>query len=190
MSRKQKNTTRRQYSYGEFLVLYPCCGEVQRTELLQDLRKAECPKFLSRKEVPQNLNTVNYGLLDDLRSVASKQDPIAETINLILGISYEDIYKQNVYDVFGFANFVKKEIELINKLFSSLKVNYSSQEIAAGVKDLDFGSFGIIDWYARRMGITNQNEVREVAWIRIYNCMKNDTEQNNYERRLRKQYIK
>ena len=95
----------------------------------------------------------------------------------------------NVFDVFGFMHFCRRQIEKINELFSSLKVNYSSDELAAGVKDLQFGPFGVLDWYARRMGITNQNEVRDVAWVRIYNCMKNDTEQNNYERRLHKQYM-
>ncbi len=85
-------------------------------------------------------------------------------------------------------NFIKEQVTNINNLFSALKVNYSSEELSAGVKELDFGPFGVLDWYAKRMGISNQNEVRDVAWVRIYNCMKNDTEQNNYERRLRKQY--
>ena len=56
------------------------------------------------------------------------------------------------------------------------------------MEKLDFGSFGVLDWYARRMGITNQNEVREVAWVRIFQCMKNDAIKNEYERRLAKQY--
>ena len=40
------------------------------------------------------------------------------------------------------------------------------------------------------MGITNQNEVREVAWVRIYRCMYNDAMSNNYERKLSQQYMK
>ena len=77
----------------------------------------------------------------------------------------------NVFDVFGFMHFCKDQLEKINKLFSSLKVNYSSEELSAGVKDLQFGPFGVLDWYARRMGITNQNEVREVAWGRTSTIM-------------------
>lgn len=190
MKRKEVYKTKRRYSYGEFLILLPCCSEIHRTELLHTLEKTQCPKFLCGKELPENLNAVSYGLLDDLRSAVTAQDPVAESLHLILGLDIKDIYKANVCDIFGFVNFLKSELEKINKLFSSLKVNYSNEEISAGVKDLDFGSFGVLDWYARRMGITNQNEVRDVAWVRIYNCMKNDTEQNNYERRLNKQYIR
>mgnify|MGYP007070193940 CR=1 FL=1 len=37
-------------------------------------------------------------------------------------------------------------------------------------------------------GITNQNEVRSVAWVRIFQCMKNDAMRNNFERKLSEQY--
>ena len=95
----------------------------------------------------------------------------------------------DVNDVFGFLSFVTKELEKINKLFSDIKQTFSKEEEAAGIKELDFGSFGVLDWYARRMGITNQNDVRDVAWVRIYQCMKNDNMQSEYERRLQKQYL-
>ena len=71
-----------------------------------------------------------------------------------------------------------------------MQPKYSSEEVAAGVHDLDFGSFGVLDWYAKRMGIANQNDVRDIAWVRIYQCMKNDHEQQLYERRLQEQYMK
>jgi len=155
---------------------------------LATLDKAEKPGFLSGVEVPASLSMISYGKLYDIRNATESKDPAAECIKILLGLNDKQIYTLNVFDVFGFMNFVKEQISNINNLFASLKVNYSSEELAAGVKDLEFGSFGVLDWYARRMGITNQNEVRNVAWIRIYNCMKNDTDQNNYERRLRKQY--
>lgn len=156
---------------------------------MDTLDKAICPGFIDGKEVPKNLFFISYGKLDELRNAASAPDPGAECLRIILGIGPERVYSLNVFDVFGFAKFCETQIEKINELFSALKIQYSREEIAAGVKDLQFGSFGVLDWYARRMGITNQNEVREVAWVRIYNIMKNDTEQNNYERRLRKQYL-
>lgn len=180
--------TNRRYSYQEFLTLIPCCSESHRVELLETLKEAKCPGFINDIEVPKNLSTISYGKLVDLREAAESNDPPAQCMKIILGISILDVYKLNVVDVFGFLNFCTKEIEKINKLFASIKVKYTSEELSAGVKDLDFGPFGVMDWYARRMGITNQNEVRDVAWIRIYNCMKNDAEQNNYERRLRDQY--
>lgn len=86
-------------------------------------------------------------------------------------------------------NFVKNEVNRVNSLFASIKPTHSSDEIAAGINDLNFGTFGVLDWYARRMGITNQDEVFSVPWIRIYTCMKNDNEKNEYESRLHKQYM-
>lgn len=93
-----------------------------------------------------------------------------------------------MFDVFGVINFVRSELERINNLFASIKISHTPEEIAAGVEDLNFGTFGVIDWYAKRMGITNQDEVYNVAWIRIYTCMKNDNEKAEYESRLNKQY--
>lgn len=185
----RRTRTQRRYTYGEFLILFPCCSVQHQKELLDTLDKANKPNFLAGKEVPADLNTISYGKLVDLRNATTSSDPAAMCIKILLGLNEKQIYQLNVFDVFGFMNFCKEQITNINKLFASLKVHYSSEELSAGVKDLDFGPFGVLDWYAKRMGITNQNEVRDVAWIRIYNCMKNDTEQNNYERRLRKQYI-
>lgn len=186
--KQQIRRTRRKYSYGEFLVLLPLCCRKHQKELLDTLSQAKRPKFIGKYEVPENLNAISYGLLDDLRNASKDDDPLAKSMTLVLGMTITEVYQSNVFDVFGFMNFIKDEIVKINNLFSALKVRYNSDELAAGVKDLDFGSFGVLDWYARRMGITNQNEVRDVAWVRIYNCMKHDVEQNNYERRLHQQY--
>lgn len=187
--RNKRPRTQRRYTYGEFLILFPCCCKAHQKELMATLEKAECPGFIFGKEVPKDLYAISYGKLDELRNASTALDPGAECLRILLGIKPEHVYQLNVFDVFGFARFCKEQIEKINTLFASLKIHYSPEELAAGVKDLKFGSFGVLDWYAKRMGITNQNEVRDVAWIRIYNCMKNDTEQNNYERRLRKQYL-
>ena len=132
---------------------------------------------------------MSYGTLDDLRSATAAEDPISECVRILLGISSVDLMDADVNDVFGFLSFVKEELKRINKLFGDIKQTYSKEEEAAGVRDLDFGSFGVLDWYARRMGITNQNDVRDVAWVRIYQCMKNDNMQSEFERRLHKQYM-
>ena len=44
--------------------------------------------------------------------------------------------------------------------------------------------FGILDWYAKRMGITNHDEVLTVPWLRIYKCMDMDNKVEQYQRRL------
>lgn len=179
----------RAYSYGEFLVLVQCANEEHITELMGILGQADKPSFLCGKETPDNLNTITYGQLDDLSRISDKEDPATRSMEILLGIDPVDVYQANVFDVFGCVNFVRAELERINGLFSSIKVTHTSEEIAAGVEDLSFGTFGVIDWYARRMGITDHNEVYSIPWIRIYTCMKNDNEKSEYESRLHKQYM-
>lgn len=188
--RGQKGVRKYSYNYGEFLTLLPCCRESHQLNLMDQLSTAERPPYLLGKKVPENLNTITYGQLDDLARAAESEDPAAECISIIMGLDTKEIHSLDVWEVFGFINFCRKELERINALFESIKPNFTSKEIAAGVKNLKFGTFGVADWYARRMGITNQDEVFSVAWVRIYTCMKNDNQQNDYERRLREQYLK
>lgn len=175
--------------YMTFLLLFPYCEKRVQEELQDRLMQQARPHTLCGREVPQDLNKITYGVLDDLRSAVGSKDPVAECAKVLLDIEVEELLLADVNDVFGFANFMTKELTKINKLFASIKHSYSKEEEAAGVKDLDFGSFGVLDWYARRMGIKNQNEVRDVAWVRIYQCMKNDNAIAEFERRLHKQYM-
>ena len=177
-------------SYGDFLSLIGLCHKDHQNELMDILENQECPKFLCGREVPSDLNRISYGQLDDLQTSAESEDPFYDTCNILLGVEKKELLDEDVNDVFGFVRFVVKEIDRINKLFSSIKPSYSQEERAAGVESLNFGSFGVLDWYAQRMHIANQNEVRDIAWVRIYQCMKNDNERNEYEHRLTKVYQK
>lgn len=192
MKRNRRNSKKKAKAtaYGEFLTLLPLCHKDHQDELLETLKNAKRPAFVCGKEVPANLNTITYGQLDDFSRIGqSEEDPAVKVFSILLGLEAPQVYDMNVFDVFGTLNFVKAELERINALFASIKVTHTSEEIAAGVEDLNFGTFGVIDWYAKRMGITNQDEVYNVAWIRIYTCMKNDNEKAEYEQRLNKQYM-
>lgn len=176
-------------TYKDFLYLFPFCTEEHRKELIERLYKQKRPFTLCEKEVPENLNKLTYGKLDDIRNATSSEDPISECAKILLGVEQIKLLYADVNDVFGFISFVMSELDKINKLFSDIKQSYSNEEVAAGVHELDFGTFGVLDWYARRMGIVNQNDVRDVAWVRIYQCMLNDNMLSEYERRLQKQFI-
>lgn len=177
-------------TYGKFLQFFPLCKEGKQKGLLERLRKQPRPQFLCGKQVPTDLNALSYGELDDLQSAASAENVIEETAKILLGIKGEDLLNEDVNEVFGFANFITSEITRINKIFASIKPSYSQEERAAGIESLNFGSFGVLDWYAQRMHIANQNEVRDIAWVRIYQCMKNDNDKNEFERRLYQAYSK
>lgn len=174
------------YCYGDFLILYPLCTKESSRDIMTFLNACERPSFLGETEIPANLNGISYGKLDDLSRIGGEKDPIAAVVEIVLDLKPEEIYRLPVTKVFGFSNFVVKEVERINGLFSAIKLDHTSEEISAGIEKLNFGSFGVLDWYARRMRITNQNEVRSVPWVRIYTCMRNDTAQAAYERRYNK----
>ena len=70
-------------------------------------------------------------------------------------------------------------------MFADINRKPNADEIAAGVESLKYGAFGVVDWYARRMGISDHDDVMSVKWFRIYECMRIDTETREYERRLR-----
>lgn len=185
-----KESIKRAYTYFEFLHLFPYCSEEVKTDLVNQLDKAQKPEEIGGTKVPDNLNEVSYGLLDDLANISSNNegDPIVSAICLILDIEPEKVYNANVFDVFGMSKWIGEEVKKINRLFDRISPSYSPEELAAGVKSLNFGSFGVLDWYANRQRISDQNLVRDVAWVRIYTCMKNDNQKAEFNKRLNKQY--
>lgn len=183
INQKKQRKGLESYSYRDFLLLFPLCGDDNKAEIIQYLNNCENPRYLGEVEVMENLNGITYGQLDDLSGIKEQKDPFAASMEILLGLTPQQVYSLPVTAVFGFANFVTAEVDRINKLFAGITIDHTSDEIAAGIEDLNFGSFGVLDWYARRMRITNQNDVRNVAWVRIYKCMKNDSDQAAYERR-------
>lgn len=171
--------------------MYDLCSEELQKEYIEILSKQQRPDKLCGEDVPENLNHLSYGQLDDLHSITTRKErnPEHKICEIIFGKTL-DLMNEDVNAVYGFLNFCGDEIRRINALFESIKTDYSPEEIAAGVKNLSFGSFGVLDWYAKRMGITNQNDVRDVAWVRIYTCMKNDNAQQMFEKRLQDVYMR
>ena len=176
--------------YGLFLLYFPYCEKEVQDDLLDRLKQQPRPDKLCGVEVPQNLNAISYGTLDDLQTAANADDIAGEVCKILLNIEPDKLKNEDVNKVFGFTNFVTKQLNNINRLFARIKPNYSNEEKEAGIESLNFGSFGVLDWYAQRMHIANQNDVRDIAWVRIYQCMKNDNEKNEFERRLSEVYRK
>ena len=90
------------------------------------------------------------------------------------------------FPMLGLRNMVVAELERIAGLFGMLAREPDAAEVMAGVEQLDFGMFGLADWYAKRMGITDHDEVFDTPWLRIWQCRKNDIEEAEYQERLQK----
>ena len=119
---------------------------------------------------------------------ANQAGMMIEFCHILFKVDDADIMNANVFDVFGFSTMVCKETERITKLFNSINNIHSPEETQAGIDKLQFGVFGMLDWYAKRMGITDHNEVNNIAWVRIFQCMKNDSEEAAFQKRLQKVY--
>ena len=175
-------------TYSKFLIFAHSMRMPLRDDLLERLNNQPRPNELCGVSVPETLNSLSYGTLDALQRASTSDDVATAVITLLLNVKAQSVYDEDVNKVFGFIKFVEREVERINGLFSAIKTKYSSEEIQAGVKELNFGTFGVLDWYAKRMGIADQSDVMDVGWVRIYQCMKNDNEKAEYDRRLAEIY--
>ena len=174
--------------FYRYALIFSCAGEKVREEQYAAIKGLPRPISVCGKDVPKNLNMISYGQLDDLHDNPDGMSAIVNCCKVILGVDEDEVMRESAERVLWFVSFCNKEVARINKLFESIKPHFDREEKQAGVDRLKFGSFGILDWYARRMGMTDQNEVRSVPWIRIYKCMKNDNELREYDRRLREVY--
>lgn len=147
------------------------------------------PKKFNRRAVPDTLQMVTFGTLTQLQQAADSNDYLktcCKLVSVLTGVDERVVASRRAYDVLGIVNMIQSEMERIGKLFKSLQGDHSSDEVAAGIERLEFGAFGIVDWYAQRMGIIDHEEVFATPWARIYQCMKIDHEQGEFEKRYRK----
>lgn len=164
-----KNTT-----FGHWYV----CAQFADWQLQEFTR----PSFIGRHEVPQDLNHLTIGQLMNLGMLAD-DDMIYGICSIILKLERDDVNRARAVDVVRFAGWVMSEVKRINKLFESTNVKPTQQQVRAGINNLRFGLFGVLDWYALRMGYQDHEKVADVPWINIYKCMDMDAKKALYERK-------
>lgn len=169
-------------TFSEFNKAFPY---MQNQEQMRDmLFKMPKPEKLCGVDVPDSLDGLTLGELLTLQSMEDG-NVISVIADVILKKNDEALAKEDVNDVFGLLAFVTKELQRIGKMFEDIQIPHTSEEIAAGINDLQFGAFGLIDWYAKRMGITNHEDAEKTPWIRVYMCQKIDNQTAMFEKRLR-----
>ena len=153
-------------------------------EYLATLLDVKTPETFRGKKAPQSLDSLTLeGLcrLQDAKGLAG----IFEAIGTVFyNLSPEQSRKLPAQPMFGLGNMVVSELQRIAKLFDMLHRELTAQEVMAGAERLNFGIFGLADWYAQRMGITNHDEVFRTPWTRIYQCKLNDLQLDEYRERL------
>ena len=171
--------------FAHFVALMP----YMTADTIKSLVLIPPPKKCCKRDVPDTLQMVTFGTLTQLQQAADSNDYIktcCKLVSVLTGVDERVVASRRAYDVLGIVNMIKAEMERIGKLFHSLQGDHTSDEVAAGIERREFGAFGIVDWYAQRMGIIDHEEVFNTPWVRIYQCMKIDHEQGEFEKRYRK----
>lgn len=144
------------------------------------------PAFVGSKETPENLNQLTIGQLIELSQLKDNNSSFYTVVDTVLGMDAGDTDKARAVDVVRFVGWVFGEVKKINELFAKNKSTPTQEQRQAGIETLNFGLFGMLDWYAQRMGIADHDTVLATPWLRIYKCLDMDTRRQEYDRRLQK----
>ncbi len=142
------------------------------------------PEKVGKKTTPENLNELTIGQLIDLSAIGGGMDMFVNVCAIILHMQPKEVYKSRATEVVRFVGWVLGEVEKINKLFEGASGEPNQWERLAGIDKLNFGLFGMLDYYALRMGYTNHDDVLQVKWTRIYKCIDIDNKKKLFQRRL------
>lgn len=148
------------------------------------LKEVECPARVGLTEAPQDLNDLTLGELIQLEAIGAEKGVFCAIAEILLGKDAEWAMKAPALPMLGLRNMVVKEQDRIAGLFQSLAREPDIAEIRAGIESLNFGMFGLADWYARRMGISDHDEAFNTPWLRVWQCRKNDLDEAEYMKRL------
>lgn len=148
------------------------------------LKEIAPPARVGGVEAPQDLNDLTLGQLIQLESIGAEKGVFCAIAVVLLDKSEDWAAKAPAMEMLGLRNMVVKEQDRIAGLFKSLARDPEPAEVMAGIEGLNFGMFGLADWYARRMGISDHDEAFDTPWLRIWQCRKNDIEEAEYQKRL------
>lgn len=162
--------------------------KVATAEWADHIKQQPKPAVLLGVAVPDTLNGLTYGQLLELQSVSAEaREALPMICRVVLGVDDADkVMACDAEPMAGLFNWVVSEVQRIGKMFDDASRKPTADEIAAGIKNKRQSPIRMIDWYARRMGITNHDDVLSVKWVIIYECYANDNDDDAYQRRLAK----
>ena len=143
----------------------------------------ERPAYIGEVKCPEDLSALTIGQLIEIGE-ASGPEADYRIVEIVMGIDKTETDKCRATEVVAFLSWIGRQVKRINRLFEQVQTKPTAKEKQAGVERLQFGLFGILDWYAKRMGITNHDDVLAVPWLRIYKCMDMDNKVEQYQRRF------
>lgn len=170
-------------SYYEFFRLWEIYKfEDRMEELFENVKKYPLPK-----KMDVNFEELTFGHLRRLQTeITTPAEMFTKPFEILLDMKPRRIMKLKAVDALRFVLHVKDHLEGVVKLFQTIQYKPSEEEVRAGIDKLSGGFFDTADWYARRMGITNHDEVDDVRWGIIYLAKRKDFEEYQFQERYRK----
>lgn len=156
---------------------------------IRKLGSLPMPDRIAGRDVPRDLNGLTWAQLSRLQGMKG-DDAMFVPFEAILGLGREEVLRCTLFHVLQFVAFTAREVERIGKLFEKIRYEPTPDEVRAGIGKLDFGTFGTLDWWCRRMGITDHAEGEKTPWVRIYKCLEMDNKTASYEKKLRETITK
>ena len=153
-----------------------------------ELEKCTRPMKVGNVRTPSSLDDMTLGQMVQMSDCKTGAELFYRVCKVLLGMEAKKVDDCFAVEVVRFVGWVLGKVKTINELFDKAKSQPSDEEIRAGVNQLNFGIFGLIDWYAIRMGITDHEEVTKVPWGRVYKCLDMDKRTNDYRKKLQKVY--
>lgn len=170
---------RRRKSFKEWRIIADAANGIDF-----DIMKSPRPMKVGNRETPENLDSLKMGQMLSLSSCKDSWGMFYDVCRELLNLTDEETDAADAAEVVMFVGWASKQISDMNKLFGKIRSTKTAEEVRAGIDKLDYGAFGLVDWYAKRMGITNHDEVMDVPCLRVYQCLKMDTERGEFEKRL------
>lgn len=170
-------------TYEEFFFLLQVFRfEDRLEELFDNVRKYPLPKKL---EV--DFDEMTFGHLRRLQSeIKNTGEMFTKPFEILLNLPPKKYMRMKAIDCLRFVLHVKESLEAIVLLFEKIQHKPSEDEVKAGIHKLSGGFFHTADWYARRMGITNHDDVDGVKWGIIYLAKQKDFEEYQFQENYRK----
>lgn len=155
------------------------------SETKERLDAVEFAGKIGKKQVPTDLNGLSYAQLAEIQNHVKRND-VFGMLGVVTGLGERELLAADAVEVSGCLNMMRGELKRIGELFASVELEPTADETAAGIGALRFGAFGTIDWFARRMGITEHDEAADRPWQVYYKVMQIDNATEQYKRRLQR----
>lgn len=164
---------------------YLAVAELLTQDSVKRLADAPYDGRIGKHECRKDLNEATLGEVIDGTQMLGNTETILKGAAMLSGLTEAQLMAAPAQDVMGFLGMCKRQLEQIGKLFEQCRIEPTADERKAGIDKLPGGVFELVDWYARRMGITDHDYVFDnVKWTYVLKALQMDSEQQKFERRL------